>query len=51
MPWTLIIADFLEKGKHWDLLEVAHCLREAQAEIDRLSKRLKELNKENKDAM
>ena len=38
MPWTLILADFLEQGKNWDLKEVAEVLRNAQAEIDRLSK-------------
>jgi hypothetical protein len=38
MPWTIIIADFLEQGKHWDLKEVATVLRNAQAEIDRLKK-------------
>ena len=38
MPWTLIMADFLEQGKHWDLKEVATVLRNAQAEIDELKK-------------
>jgi hypothetical protein len=38
MPWTLIMADFLEQGKHWDLKEVATVLRNAQAEIDGLKK-------------
>ncbi len=38
MPWTIIIADFLEQGKHWDLKEVATVLRNAQAEIDGLKK-------------
>ena len=38
MPWTHIIADFLEQGKDWDLKEVAEVLRNAQAKIDSLSK-------------
>ena len=38
MPWTLILADFLEQGKDWDLKEVAEVLRNAQAKIDSLSK-------------
>jgi len=38
MPWTLIMADFLEQGKHWDPKEVATVLRNAQAEIDGLKK-------------
>lgn len=38
MPWTLIMADFLDKGKHWDSKEVATVLRNAQAEIDNLKK-------------
>ena len=38
MPWTLIMADFLEQGKHWDPKEVATVLRNAQAEIDELKK-------------
>ena len=38
MPWTLIMADFLEQGKHWDSKEVATVLRNAQGEIDGLKK-------------
>lgn len=42
MPWTLIMADFLEKGMEWDKLEVAQCLRQAQDKIDELTAQLKE---------
>jgi hypothetical protein len=44
MPWTLIIADFLEKGTEWDKLEVAQCLRQAQAKIDELTTQLEKQN-------
>jgi hypothetical protein len=45
MPWTIIIADFLEQGKHWDLKEVATVLRNAQAEIYRwIKKRMARIN-------
>ena len=44
MPWTLILADFLEQGKDWDLKEVAEVLRNAQAKIDSLSKEWQGLN-------
>jgi hypothetical protein len=44
MPWTLIIADFLEKGHEWDKLEVAQCLRQAQSKIDGLTKELEKQN-------
>ena len=44
MPWTLIMADFLEQGKHWDSKEVATVLRNAQAEIDGLKKKWKPIS-------
>jgi hypothetical protein len=40
MPWTLIMADYLEKGTEWDKLEVAQCLRQAQDKIDELTAQL-----------
>ena len=46
MPWTLIMADFLERGKPWDLKEVAERLRKAQAEIDSLKKEWNGLNED-----
>jgi hypothetical protein len=48
MPWTIIIADFLEQGKHWDLKEVATVLRNAQAEIDGLKKEWQGLTDEER---
>ena len=44
MPWTLIMTDFLEQGKHWDPKEVATVLRSAQAEIDGSKKEWQELS-------
>jgi hypothetical protein len=51
MPWTLIMADFLEQGKHWDSKEVATVLRNAQAEIDGLKKEWHGLSDDEIDAV
>jgi hypothetical protein len=42
VPWTLTIADAMEKGMDWERDDVIKTLRNAQKKIDELTIKLKE---------
>jgi hypothetical protein len=42
VPWTLTIADAMEKGMDWERDDVIKTLRSAQKKIDELTIKLKE---------
>lgn len=44
VPWTVTIADALEKGIPWDTPDIVKHLRRAQDKIDELTLKLKEKN-------
>jgi hypothetical protein len=44
VPWTITIADTLDAGYEWDKEEISKALRKAQADIDKLTDELQNIN-------
>lgn len=47
VPWTVTIADCLERGIQWDTASISKTLWHAQGKIDELTQQLKEKNNAN----